>query len=244
MAGGFGFELRAAALGDYEREIAQARTRVEAAIQGALREVGGDLQAAWRMDVETSGLAKADIMAKTIRLKFFANKGLNPAVLVFSSFALLQWAFEKAKTLKSKQGRFILVPNPAVWPGGRIRRARTSVAGGEGGPSIRAARARFGELRFIPPKPGRAGLIVAEVAHSAKTGRFRKLTRESHRYNAGLTTVVVFFVVREARQPRRLRGAVLRERAERTFSGDAQRAFDRLLAQAERGPLRLAGPQS
>lgn len=232
---GFALQLRAAVVGDLDKEIAEGLARYQQATQAALWLAAEKLQGQWRQDVASSGLAKAAAMSKTIRTRKYPNKGLDPAALVYSTFPLLQRAFEAAKTITARGGKYLLIPNPDVWPGGRIRRARGQ--GTAGGASIQTARARFGELRFIPPRNGRAGLIVAEVGHSAKTGKFRAIKSPNSR--SARTTIIVFYVVRKARQERRLRGDVIRARAERSFAADMQRDFDRLLLEAERGPLRL-----
>ena len=246
MAGEFGLQLRSAIVGDLEKDIREGRDRYFASIEAALRLRLQHLQTGWRRDIEASGLAKAPTLTKTIRLKYWRNSGYDPAGLVYSTFPLLQHAFEKSKVITARNGKYILIPNPDVWPGGRVRRARSSTAGGVGGVTIQAARARFGELTFIPPRNGRAGLIIAKALHSEKTGRFRKLknSQKAESSPRGLTTIIVFYVVRKARQEKRLRGDVIRRRAEAGFAVEMQRDFDRLLLEAERGPLRIAGPST
>ena len=230
-------QIRAALEGDIEREIAEGRRRVEAAIQAALRDIGGDLQSGWRSDIESSGLARGPILSRTVRLKFYRNSGLDPAVLVYSNFPIIQRAFERAQTIRARDGRFLLVPNPDVWPGGRIRRARSTSAQGD---SLEVARSRFGALTFVPPRNGRAGLVLAEARYSERTGRFSRARKtRTDAYAGGAVTVVVFFVVRQTRSPRLLKGDVIRRRAERAFPFDLQRAFERHLASLERGPLAL-----
>lgn len=237
---GFQLQMKAAIVGDLDKEIADGLARYRAATQGALWLAAEKLQGQWRQDVASSGLAKAAALSKTIRTRRYPNKGLDPAALVYSTFPLLQQAFEHAKTLTARNGKYLLIPNPDVWPGGRIRRPRGQ--GRVGGASIATAEARFGKLTFIPPKGNRAGLVVAEVGHSAKTGKFRAIRSPNSR--AARATIIVFYVVRKARQERRLRGDVIRARAERGFAAEMQRDFDRLLLEAERGPLRIAGPST
>ncbi len=236
----FALQVGAALLGNYEQEIAAGRRRVEQGLQAAMEEVAEALQEAWRNDVEGSGLAKAGILSRTIRQRVYRNGGLDPAAVVYSKFPVIQRAFERAETIRARNGRFLLVPNPAVWPGGRVRRARSSAGSGQGGDTIQAARARFGELTFVPPRAGRAGLVLAKAKYSEKTGRFRQAkANKSGAYTGAVATIVVFFVVRQARQPKMLRGAAIRRRAEARFPQDLQRAFDRNLSRIERGTLTL-----
>lgn len=233
----FALQVRAALLGSYEQEIAAGRRRVEQAIQAAMTEVAAALQDNWRADMEGSGLAKAGILSRTIRKTVYRNQGLDPASVIYSNFPVIQMAFERAETIRARNGRFLLVPNPAVWPGGRLRRPRSNAAGVD---AVQTARARFGELTFVPPRAGRAGLVLAQAKFSEKTGRFRKAkANQSGAYTGAVATIVVFFVVRQARQPKMLRGAAIRRRAEASFPQDLQRAFDRNLSRIERGVLTL-----
>lgn len=228
-------QLRAALTGSVEDEIRRGRRNVERALGAAVNEYGEDLQSRWRADVAGSRLAKGPTLAKAIRLAKYPNNGLDPAVLVYvnKSAVKIIAAFESGGTVRSKQGKFLLVPNPRVWPGGRVRRARSSSGGGSGGQSseLIAAISRFGPLTFVPARPGRPAMLIATASYNSRSGRFRmqsRTARQSQRegrgFANGATTIVVFWLVKETRQEKLLRGAQIRHRA-RTA---APRAIDRL----------------
>lgn len=232
-------QLKAALQGDFDKETAAALHRVEGAVQSALFDYAGDTQAKWRQDVAQSGLRNAARMTKTIRLRKYVNKGLNPAAQVYSTFPILQRAFEQATTVRSPHGHFLLIPNPEVWPGGRV--PRPGGRSGQRNNTLAIAEGRFGKLRLVY-RQGRPSLLVAEArASNTRSGTFRKASATALRTGRGLTTIVVFFLVREARLPRMLRGNVIRARARR----DADAAIDRLFVryfEQPGGRALLTGP--
>ena len=82
---------------------------------------------------------------------------------------------------------------------------------------------------------------MAEVRGSAtRPGSFRKASATALRTGNGLVTIVVFFLVKEARLPRMLRGSVIRERAARNADAAVDRLFIRYFEQPS-APLQLTG---
>lgn len=232
-------QLRAALTGSFEAEERAALNRVERAIQAALFDFAGETQQKWRQDVASSGLRNAQRMTKTIRVRNYKNQGLNPAAQVFSTFPILQKAFEQNTVVRSKNGFYLPIPNPDVFPGGRV--SRPSRNGGQRSNTIALAEQRFGPLQFVY-RPGKASLLVAQVRSSAsRPGSFRRASATALRTGNGLTTIVVFFLVKEARLPRLLRGNVIRDRARRNAAGAIDRLFVRYFEQ-DAGPRMLTGP--
>lgn len=233
-------QLRAALKGDFDKEVEKGLKEVAVSLQEALFDFSASLQVKWRQDVAQSGLRNAQRMTRTIRVKQYPNKGLNPASVVYSNFPLLQRAFEQATTVRSKEGLWLVIPNPEVWPKGRVARA-----GGRGAhlrqTTIAIAERRFGKLRFVYRKNG-ASLLVTDARKSrTKAGTFRYASPTATR-RGNVETIVVFFVVKEARLPRMLRGKVIRDRAMR----DAPREIDRLFVRyfEQGGPKLLTGPSN
>lgn len=232
-------QLRAALSGNFEKELSDGLARVQRAVQAALFEYAQETQTKWRQDVAQSGLKNAQRLTKTIRLRKYKNQGLNPASQVFSTFPILQRAFEQATVVRSKQGFFLPIPNPDVWPSGRV--SRPSRNGGQRTNTIAIAEQRFGPLQFIY-RPGKASLLVAQVRGSAsRPGTFRKASATAMRTGNGLQTIVVFFLVKEAKLPRMLRGSVIRDRASRGAASAVDRLFIRHFESAGTTQL-LTGP--
>lgn len=233
-------QLKAALLGDFDKEMDAGLERVEGAVQAALFDYAGDTQTKWRQDVAQSGLRNAGRLTKTIRLRKYRNRGLNPAAQVYSTFPILQRAFEQATTVRSPNGHFLLIPNPEVWPRGRVPRPGGRSSQRQN--TLAQAEARFGKLRLVY-RQGRPSLLVAEArASNTQAGSFRKASATALRTGRGLTTIVVFFLVKEARLPRMLRGSVIRERAERNAAAAIDRLFVRYFEQPS-GPALLTGPR-
>lgn len=235
-----GLEVGAALQGRFDEELQKGQDRVERAVQAAIKDYAADVQSRWRQDIAGSGLKNAGALAKTIRLKAYRNTGMDPAVTVNSNFPVIQHAFEQDTVVRSRNGFFIPIPNPDVWPTGRVPRPRR---GGGRDNTIAIAEARFGPLRFVY-RPRGASLLVAQVRQSgASAGAFRRasasaLRRASEGKASGLTTIIVFFLVKEARLPRMLRGRVIRDRARRDATSEVGKRFVRFFEQ-DNGPRML-----
>jgi hypothetical protein len=153
----FALQLRAALAGNYEKELGQGLEAVQNALQRALYETAGELRSKLIQDVAQSKLGPR--VSKTWRQRNYPNKGLNPAALVYSTFPKVISAFEQGAVIKSENGFFLTIPNPAVWGRTHVARSRRGTA-----TLLSIAEARFGKLRFVFVK-GRhdLGLLVADV---------------------------------------------------------------------------------
>ena len=233
-----GLQLRAALEGRFEAELAAETQRLAAALRIAVDGAGEDLQAKLRQDLAASRLARGAALSKTWRRATYPKAGvqtLEPAALVWSTMPLIQAAFEQGDEVKSPNGSLLTVPNPAVWPDLRVRRRNASQSGGrrDERTSVEIAEERFGPLRFIPARAGRAALLVAEVTES-KAGALRGASATRRRTGRGVQTVIVFFLVKDTRLPRLLKGSEIRRRAQRDMPGRIQQRFERALAATPR----------
>lgn len=236
--GEFALQLQAALTGSVDAEIARGLDRVERALFAALNDYASDLQARWRQDIAQSGLRNAGALTKTIRRKGYRNSGLDPAAVVYSNFPIIQRAFEDGGTIRSQSGNFLLVPNPDVWPTGRVPQPRRGRGNGAGAVAI--AEQRFGPLRMIY-RPGKVALLVAEVRASRKHANVFRRASDTARRRGELTTIIVFFLVKQVRLPRLLRGKVIRARAEQSSAAAIDRMFTAYMNRGD-APLQLGGP--
>lgn len=226
---GFNLQLKAALLGDLDVELAHGRMRVERSIRRAVSEAGIELRDKLRADLLQSGLVGASKLTKTWRTKDYPKAGratLNPATEIRSNFSLVQRAFEEGVTIKAHDGKWLAIPNPKVFPR-RVRKRK-------GQNQVALAEARFGKLRFVPLAGNRKlALLVAEVrASKGKSGGYRKPTAAA-RQRGDYEEQAIFFLVREAKLPRLLRGDVIRRRAERDAPARIAQLFARFFEQED-----------
>lgn len=212
---GIGLQLTTALRGDFDEEVAAGLAHVERALTAGVFEYVDEIQDTWRADIERSGLANGDKLAKTIRADHYRNRGLDAAGRVFSKFPIIQLAFEADQTVRSQNGAYLLVPNPDVWPGGRVR-----LPAGRGGRSttLKVAERAFGKLRFVY-RQGKTSLLVA--------------TRAGEQ-------VIVFFLLPQVRLPRMLRGKDIRNRARREAPERIQQLYVKHF-EADTGPKTSGG---
>lgn len=240
-------QLRAALDGSFEHEIAAARGNVINAMGLAMEELADELVGKLRYDFVSSGLNRAERLkgAAWRREVYGKGRSLEPAAWVFSKLPLIIQSFENGQTIKARGGKGLLIPNPQVWPGGRIR--RPGKAGLSMGSLWNMGVARFGNLRVVK-RPGKTTLVVAEVRHSAtRAGTFRKasataMRRASEGKASGLATIVVFVIAREAKQEKLLRGDVIRARALAAAPHRMDQLFLKYFATIGTGQRQLTGP--
>lgn len=238
-------QLRAALDGSFEYEVAAARGNVINAMGLAMEEVADELVGKLRYDFQSSGIGNSRRLSGAAwrRKLYGVGRSLEPAAWVFSKLPIIVSAFENGDVIRAEGSKGFLIPNPDVWPGGRARYGR----GRKVGDLWALATARFGRLRVVK-RPGKTTLVVAEVRESAaRPGSYRKasasaLNRAAAGNYTGLQTVVVFVIAREFKQPRLLRGNVIRSRAAADVPRRIGSLFQKYFADIGEGPRRLGGP--
>lgn len=247
-------QLKAALLGDFDKELRQARRRVGRAISLATFDYGEEVKAKWRQDVERSGLAKGERLSKTIQHERKPNasySGLRPASVVKTKIPKIIAAFEEGREVRPKSAKYLLIPNPDVWPTGRVTAAtRTVSKTGTYSAEFRAAESRYGPLSVVPPRAGKVGLVLGWVRSGRGAMKYRGLTGAQRGRLAGVLgrgqsaqqratidrtvqQVPIFFLVKSARLPRLLKGATIRERAGRDAAREIERRYVRLINQPD-----------
>lgn len=208
--------LKAAILGRMDEELIAARDFFEECAQRAVFETAAEFQSQRRQDWMHSGIKRAAFLSKTVRLRKYTNHGKDPAALVYSTIPIIEQAFERGETIRSKHGWFLLIPNPEIWGTNRVALRRRG-----GASALEIATRRFGTLQYVYRK-NNLSLLVTTARESAKRpGVFRHasktaLQKASAGKESGLASIIVFFLVPSAKLQRRLHGDVLRKRWERT----------------------------
>lgn len=235
---GFDLQLKAALVGDYEKEIAEGRSRIERSIRRAVSEAGVELRDKLRADLLASGLVNKAKLTKTWRTKDYPRgrvSTMNPATEIRSTFPIVQRAFEDGVTIRANDGKWLAIPNPKVFPQ-RLRRRR-------GQSQVAIATARFGKLRFVTiPGNSKLALLVAEVrASKGKRGGYRAPTAAA-RQRGDYEEQAIFFLVKQSKLPRMLHGDVIRRRAERDAPTRIAQLFVRFFEQ-DNGQRFIEGPR-
>ena len=179
---------------------------IERAAASGTKEAGRGLRTELRRQVTSAGLGQR--LANSWRDKHYDNLGIDAASLVYTKAPQIIRAFDEGALIRSKRGRFLAIPTASAprkgTDGKRIR------------PSTFPEH-RFGPLRFVPRRNGPSLLVVEGVRASVsrKTGElrgFRRASDRARRTGAGLSTVVMFLLVQQAKLPKRLNVARAAER--------------------------------
>lgn len=241
-------QLGAALVGNFDKEVALGRKHTERATTAAMFEFGDEVQQAWRTDIEASRLANPTALRKTIRTRRYPNKGLNPAVVVWSKFPVIQRAFEQSVTIKGKNGLWLAIPTAEA--GKRAPRGGAAAFGGRG-KTERITPGGFErrsglKLRFVYRRNGPSLLVVDGAQLDRRRGgkaiAYRGKGQGSKLYGPSGQTIVVFILVKQVRTPRLLRGTEIRARAARNGPGRVQALFAKHFERDGAAPLALAGP--
>jgi hypothetical protein len=180
--------------GDMQAQLQE----VERAVATGTREAGRGLRTELRRQVASAGLGQR--LANSWRDKHYPNKRLDAASLVYSKAPQIIRAFDEGAVIRGRRGRFLAIPTEnAPKKGTDGRRISPSTF----------PEHRFGPLRFVPRPTGRSLLVVdgLRASYSRQTGElrgFRRATERARHSGQGLTTVVMFLLVPQAKLSKRL----------------------------------------
>lgn len=188
--------LNAALQGNLTNVVADELEDVRGASARGIRKGTDLLKGRLRKQVERAGMGGK--LAKTWRGKHYRNTGnFDEAGFVYSKAPNIISAFSKNTTIRSKGGRYLAIPSSAAPKRGVNKKKKASPSNWDA--------AKFGPLRYVPPRKGRAALLVADENKIGKTGRAtRRLKRtKTGKFRKGAATVVMFFLVRQVRFKKR-----------------------------------------
>jgi hypothetical protein len=186
----------------------QAELRdLERAVTSGTRAAGRGLKTDLRREVTSASLGQR--LANSWRDKHYQNQKLDAASLVYTKAPQIIRAFDEGAVIRSLRGRYLAIPTEnAPRKGTDGKRIRPSMF----------PEHRFGPLRFVPRQSGPSLLVVdgLRASYSRQTGQlrgFRRATDRVRRSGQGLTTVVMFLLVPQAKLPKRLDVVPAAERA-------------------------------
>jgi Family of unknown function (DUF6441) len=176
------------------------------AVAAGTRKAGRGLRTELRRQVTSAGLGQR--LANSWRDNHYPNRKLDAASLVYTKAPQIIRAFDDGAVIRSRRGRFLAIPTENA--------PRKGTDGRRFSPGTFPEH-RFGPLRFVPRQSGPSFLVAdgLRASFSRKTGElrgFRRATDRARRSGQGLTTVVMFLLVPQAKLRKRLDVARAAER--------------------------------
>ena len=188
--------LDAAIRGSLPKYMAQQLEAAQTAVTGGVSEITTHIKDDLRGQVTNAGLGSK--LAKSWQAKVYpkGKKSLEAAGWVFSKAPKIIRAFNDGALIRSKDGWFLAIPTEAA--------PKRGVGSKRINPSNFPEHS-LGRLRFVY-RPGAVSLLVVDGlrASTGKRGGFRKASDSAQRTGRGLTTVVMFFLVPQAKLKKRL----------------------------------------
>ncbi|OJX18612.1 MAG: hypothetical protein BGO82_17190 [Devosia sp. 67-54] len=176
-------QLGAALTGDLAKMMEEEIDRGSTAVRAATSQTLDWLKTALRQQVlDAFGSQR---LANTWRGKFYPNKGLDAAGVVYSNAPHIIEAFSEATVITAHDGFWLAIPSPDCPRGPRGARLTPSTFPED----------RFGPLHFVY-RPGKASLLVVDKLrrHTGKRKGYSKASAKAIREGRA-ETVVMFFLV-------------------------------------------------
>lgn len=160
----------------------------------AMRRAASDLKAAWRQEIQGSGLGPR--LARTVRSTAYpgGTTSINAAAMVWTKAPEIVAAHDQGVTIRSEDGFYLAIPLEAA---GRGRFGRRMTPG--------EYEQRTGQrLRFVYRR-GRSSLLVADDARISKRGQARRKggKRRKDGVLSGAQTIPVFLLVPRVKMRKR-----------------------------------------
>ncbi len=185
--------IRAAIEGNLEEIMEQELEDATAGVAAGIEQAVHMLQMEFREQTSRAGLGVG--LTKAWRRKFWRNKGLDAAGLVYHKTSRIILAHDRGGIIRAKNRKYMAIPTPEA-----IRMAKTKLGVG-----------RFGKvtpgnwpknlppLRYVP-RSGNLALLVVDEVRITKTGRISKAKRtKKGKLGRGASTLVAFILVRQIR---------------------------------------------
>lgn len=180
---------------DMEKEF----VTITGAIKAGTKEAADGLKNDLRQQVTSAGMGTK--LANAWRSKVYDNRGYDPAGLVYTRAPKIIEAFDKGVLIKPKAG--------GVWLAIPTVTAPKRGTDGKRITPLNFPEAKLGKLEFVYRAKGPSFLVVHNVraSYSRKTGQlrgFRKASDTALRTGKGLTSAIMFILIRQVKLEKRL----------------------------------------
>ena len=185
--------LEAALEGNLPQMMTQELSRADAAVRAGTSKTLDWLKAELRSQIVTAFGSQR--LANTWQGKFFPNKGMDAAAVVYSKAPHIIEAFSQATVIVSAGGFWLAIPSPDCPKG----------SGGSRVTPSNFPEDRFGKLRFVY-RAGRSSLLVVDEVGRTASGKVsrQRLRKKDGSYKAGTVSVVMFYLVPKVRLKQRI----------------------------------------
>lgn len=186
-------------IGSIRKDMEKEFSTLTGAIKAGTKEAADGLKTALRGQVTGAGMGSK--LANAWRSKVYENKGYDPAGLVYTRAPRIVEAFDKGVLIKPKAGGvWLAIPTVVAPKRGTDGKRITPTTFPE---------AKLGKLEFVYREKGPSFLVVHNVraSYSRKTGQlrgFRKASETALRAGKGLTTAIMFILIRQVKLEKRL----------------------------------------
>lgn len=242
----FSRPLQLALTGQLQEYIAQADQVVMKAARAAVDSVTTRTKDRLRDMVVKAGLGREGAgsgkgsgrsLASAIRGDVYPGKGLShqPAGWVFiqPSAVRIYEAFETGATVRSGGGKYLTIPVPGSPADRKIFGDKP-----RGSTVLEALKSRGVKLSFVPGKGDRPAMLIGEnvrvgVSKSGRTRISGAKAGKSGRYGKGAEVVPLFWLVPQAKLPRKFDFTSEFKRAAEAFMAEFAKAFAAELARLQ-----------
>lgn len=186
-------------IGSIRRDMEKEFSTLTGAIKAGTKEAAEGLKTTLRGQITGAGMGTK--LANAWRSKVYENKGYDSAGLVYTRAPRIVEAFDKGVLIKPKAG--------GVWLAVPTVTAPKRGTDGKRITPLNFPEAKLGKLEFVYRENGPSFLVVHNVraSYSRKTGQlrgFRKASDTALRTGKGLTTAIMFLLIRQVKLEKRL----------------------------------------
>lgn len=185
-------------IGSIRKDMEKEFRTLTGAIKAGTKEAAEGLKTTLRGQVTSAGMGTK--LANAWRAKVYENKGYDSAGLVYTRAPRIVEAFDKGVLIKPKAG--------GVWLAVPTVTAPKRGTDGKRITPLNFPEAKLGKLEFVYRENGPSFLVVHNVraSYSRKTGQlrgFRKASDTALRTGKGLTTAIMFVLIRQVKLEKR-----------------------------------------
>lgn len=186
-------------IGAFKKDLEREFVTLTGAVQGGMRSAADGLKKDLRDQVTDAGMGTK--LANTWRSAVYENRGYDPVGFVYTRAPQIIQAFDQGVLIKPQSGHvWLAIPTDTAPKKGTDGKRITP---------LNFPEEKLGKLEFVYRDQGPSFLVVHNVraSYSKKTGQlrgFRKASDTALRTGRGLTTAIMFILIKQVKLDKRL----------------------------------------